>query len=161
MCVISLCTRDALDSETRGRSTAALGVMDSPPEVRMHEEHFSLVHLGPEDALPTWIGGKLWSLMRSPAGISVFCESRLAPAAVVHSKDWACLEFLRSSVANADAYLSAITTSLRSVKADVFAVSALEADYFFVRAEELGRVIGVLSRDGYLVRSGSADARDG
>jgi hypothetical protein len=30
MCFISLCTRDALDSATRGRSTAALGAMDQP-----------------------------------------------------------------------------------------------------------------------------------
>jgi len=134
--------------------------MDSPPEVRLHEEHFSLVRLGLEDALPPWIGGKLWSFIRSPAGISVFCESRLAPSSVVHSTGWACIEFLRSSVTNADAYLSAITTSLRSVKADVFAVSALEADYFFVRAEELGRVIGVLNRDGYLFRSERVDAHD-
>jgi hypothetical protein len=134
--------------------------MDNPPEVRLHEEHFSLVRLGPDDALPAWIGGKLWALMRSPSGISVFCESRLAPDSVVHSKGWACIEFVRSSVTNGDAYLSAITTSLRSVKADVFAVCAIETDYFFVRAEELGRVIGVLNRDGYLFRSTSADAQD-
>jgi hypothetical protein len=134
--------------------------MDSPPQVRMHKESFALVRLGPDDALPAWIGGKLWSVIRSPAGISVFCESRLAPDSVVHSKDWACIEFLRSSVTNADAYLSAIATSLRSVNADVFALSAIETDYFFVRPEELGTVIGVLNRDGYMFTSESASAHD-
>jgi hypothetical protein len=133
--------------------------MDNPPEVRLPLEHFALVRLGPDDPFPAWIGGKLWSLMRSPAGISIFCESKFAPDFVVHSKPWSCIEFLRSSVTNADAYLSAITTSLRSAKADVFAVSALETDYFFVRAEELGQVIGVLNRDGYLV-SEPADQHD-
>jgi hypothetical protein len=41
MCVISLCTRDALDGAARGRSTAALGVMAEP--LRMS---FALVGTG-------------------------------------------------------------------------------------------------------------------
>ena len=122
--------------------------MDNPPEVRLHKESFALVHLGPDDGLPAWIGGKLWSLIRSPTGVSVFCASRLAPDPVVHSKEWCCLELLRSSVRNADAYLSAITTSFHSVKADVFVVSAVETDYFFVRVIELGQSSEFLTETG-------------
>ena len=118
------------------------------------------MHLGPDQGLPAWIGGRFWSLIRSPTGVSIFCESGLAPEALVHSEPWCCLELLRSSVTNADAYLSAITTSFYRVKADVFVVSAVETDYFFVRVEELGKVIGVLNRDGYLVSSEPPEAHD-
>jgi hypothetical protein len=125
--------------------------MESSPQIRIHQERFALVRLVSDDPVPGWIGGKLWSAIRSPSGVSVFCESQLAPDSAVHSKEWCCLELLRATAGNVDAHLSAIASSLRSVKADLFVVSAVEADYFFVRAVEIGLVLGVLSRDGYLL----------
>jgi len=117
----------------------------------MHREKCALVRLSVNDPMPTWLGGKFWSFIRSPGGVSIFCASSLAPDAVVHSKEWCCFELLRSSVGHADGYLSALATSLRSVKADLFVISAVENDYFFCRTNELGSVLGVLSRDGYLI----------
>ena len=126
-------------------------LVETVPQVRMHREKFALVRLSVDDPMPDWLGGKFWSFIRSPGGVSIFCASSLAPDAVVHSKEWCCFELLRSSVSHADGYLSALATSLRSVQADLFVISAVENDYFFCRTNELGSVLGVLNRDGYLI----------
>jgi hypothetical protein len=123
--------------------------MADPPLVRMHLDHLALVWLPPDDPIPGWLGGALYTLVRTPSAVSIFCDAKLAPEAVVHSQPWCCLELVRTGLSNPDAHLSVITASLRRAKADLFVVSAVETDYFFVRPEELGTIIGALNREGY------------
>ena len=117
-------------------------------------EKFAVCRLEPQAPMPDWVGGRLVSITRTPAELSILCESSRVPADVANEGAWRALEVDGPLAFSMVGVLSAIVNPLAEAGVSVFVMSTFDTDYVLMHEEDVETSVAALLKAGHEVGTG-------
>jgi hypothetical protein len=106
----------------------------------------------PAGAVPVWAtNGAFVSITRTPAELSIVCDSGAVPAGVTTDGPWQGLAVRGPLDLTMTGVLAGLAAPLALAGVSLFAVSTYDTDYVLVPAAQMDRAIRALRDAGYTV----------
>jgi RimJ/RimL family protein N-acetyltransferase len=113
-------------------------------------ERFAICRLNPRDDVPGWASaGRLFSLTRTEAELSLVCEEDTVPPEVPAARGWRVLRVEGILDLALTGILSAISSTLAAANVALFALSTHDTDYILVKDEQSSTAVKALRSAGY------------
>ena len=121
-------------------------------ELRTISGRFGICKLQPGDSIPPWaISGKLWSVTRTDAGISVVCSQENIPRGVEAERNWRVLEVVGPLSFEMVGVLLSLATPLAEAGVSIYSVSTFETDLILIREESFETACRALTKAGHKI----------
>lgn len=115
-------------------------------------ETLAVCRLNKEVAIPGWAtAGDFFSITRTADELSIVCRQSQVPSTVQREENWRCLKVEGPLDFSLVGILAALATLLADAGISIFAVSTFDTDYLLFKAENLEKVIAVLSSAGHRI----------
>jgi len=113
---------------------------------------YAICRLDAADPLPRWaLQGTFFSVTRTPAELSVVCETAAVPPGVPAEADWRVLAVQGPLDFGLTGIIAGLSAHLAAAAISVFVVSTYDTDYVLVRDGDVARAAAVLRAAAYLV----------
>ena len=107
--------------------------------LKVLEERLALCKLPPEEAIPRWAEGELWSVTRTDEELSVVCAEARVPVGVAFEGGWRTIKLNGIFEFSLVGILAELSAALAAAEVSIFALSTFNTDYILVREAELER----------------------
>ena len=114
---------------------------------------FAVCRLEPGASIPSWAtAGDFFSITRTAEELSVVCRQNTVPDGINCERGWRCLRVAGTIPFSVVGVLASLTAPLAEARISAFAVSTFDTDYLLVKAEDLGRAVDNLRRQGHTIQ---------
>lgn len=93
---------------------------------------FAVCRLAPEAGVPDWVGGSLFTVMRTAEELAIVCEASRVPAAVQQAPGWRALKLHGPFDFGLTGVLASVLNPLAAAQVSIFALSTYDTDYVLV-----------------------------
>lgn len=111
-------------------------------------ERYAVYRLAPDAALPDWATGRMVSITRTPAELSIVCAANMAPAGTQAETGWCILEAAGPLDFSLTGVLAGLSAPLAQAGISLFAISTYDTDYLLVKEHTLDAAIRTLRAAG-------------
>jgi hypothetical protein len=126
--------------------------MDHRLRLRRIPEKFAICKLLPGDPIPPWaVSGRIWSVTRTPAELSLVCSQSDLPPGFAAERDWKALQIVGPLPFEMVGVLSSLAMPLADAGLSIFAISTFETDFILVREQSFEAACRVLVNAGHVV----------
>lgn len=113
---------------------------------------FAICRLDKESPLPDWgLGGRFFSISRTPDELSVVCEQSSVPEGVDREAGWCCLKVESPFDFDLSGIIQSIAALLAGEGTTMFMVATRDSDYLLIKQPDLESTIALLKRAGHRV----------
>jgi hypothetical protein len=113
---------------------------------------FAVCKLEPAVPIPPWAtADEIFSITRTADELSIVCRQDAVPEGILCERDWRCWRVAGTIPFAVVGVLASLTAPLAEAGISVFAISTFDTDYLLVKAEDLGRAVEFLRRQGHTI----------
>jgi hypothetical protein len=114
---------------------------------------FAICKLEPAAPIPPWAtADELFSITRTAEELSIICRQDAVPEGILCERGWRCWRVAGTIPFSVVGVLASLTALLAEAGISVFAISTFDTDYLLVKAEDLGRAVDILRRQGHTIQ---------
>lgn len=111
---------------------------------------YGVYRLAPDAALPAWAAGRLVSITRTPAELSIVCEEQAGPPAGARVEPgWRVLRVAGPLDFSLTGVLAGLAAPLAQAGISIFAISTYDTDYLLVKEDRLETAVNILRASGH------------
>ena len=113
---------------------------------------FAVCRLDKEATVPGWaLGGRFFSVARTPDELSVVCEQGVVPKGIVREDGWRCLKVESPFAFDLTGVVSSMAARLAEGGTKMFVIATWDSDYLMVKQHDLDPTIATLEEAGHRV----------
>ena len=122
-------------------------------ELKLTPGMFSVCRLAPDQDVPGWAVGEIFSVTRTPEELSIVCLQDVVPDHINRESDWRCLRVVGPLEFSMVGVIASLTGTLATADISVFVVSTFDTDLVLVKEADLAAAIAALKAVGHDVAS--------
>ena len=118
-------------------------------ELKLTPGMFSVCRLAPDQDIPGWAVGEIFSVTRTPEELSIVCLQDVVPDHINRESDWRCLRVVGPLEFSMVGVIASLTGTLATADISVFVVSTFDTDLLLVKEVDLAAAIAALKAVGH------------
>lgn len=117
----------------------------------LYPRRYAVCRFDPQADVPSWVGGALVSVTRTPNELSILCDESLVPEGVSNAGGWRAIEVDGPLAFTMVGVLSSIVKPLAESDVSVFVMSTFDTDYVLMHEDDLTKGVEALRAAGHEV----------